>query len=244
MNRTILNDIAQAAQNKELRIGIGSGGDTYDWEKIKADVVVLEGDDLVDALKKDGIHAAVRGGIPTSQALDEIKRSFSLVKLMRAALLEISGRPVWLLPVGIDEGNTMEERDRMVRWLHSMGFEGRIGVLSKGRLEDRERGEEISRSLEQGEHLKEKLKKEGFKVEHYGILLERALTECDAVVAPDGTSGNMMFRSLHLVGGIRSFGAPILNLGKPFIDTSRAKKDYTDAIGLACYLTSLRSKGP
>jgi predicted methyltransferase MtxX (methanogen marker protein 4) len=238
----LIEDINKAAQDPEMRLGIGSGGDKYDWERIKADVVVLEGDDLVDALKKGGIHAAVRGGIPASRALDHLKQSFNLVKLMRAALLEVNERPVWLLPVGIDEGNTLDERDRMVRWLHSKGFEGKIGVLSKGRMEDRERGKEIAASLDQGENLRERLEKQGFEVYHYGILLERALNECDAVVAPDGISGNMIFRSLHLVAGVRSFGAPVLNLGKTFIDTSRAKTDYTDALALAAYLSTKSPK--
>jgi len=92
----LLKDIYEAAQDPNIRLGIGSGGDKYDREIIKADVVVLEGDDLVDALKKDGIKAAVRGALPASQALDEIKRTFDLKKLMRAALLYLEERPVWM----------------------------------------------------------------------------------------------------------------------------------------------------
>jgi len=243
-NRTLIEDIKKAALNPDIRIGIGTGGDNYDWEFVKCDVVVLDGDDLVHALKKGGIQAAVRGGIPASQALDGLKNTFSLVKLMRAALLEIENRPVWLLPVGIDEGNTLADRDRMVRWLHSLGFEGRIGVLSKGRLEDKCRGKEIQASLEEGECLKERLHDEGFKVEHYGILMERALRECDAVVAPDGISGNLIFRGIHLVGGLKSYGAPILNLGKTFIDTTRSKTDFTEAISLAAYLCTRKDITP
>lgn len=242
-NKTLFEEIKKAALNPDIRIGIGTGGDNYDWEFVKCDVVTLEGDDLVDALKKGGIQAAVRGGIPASQALDELKRTFSLVKLMRAALLEIENRPVWLLPVGIDEGDTLADRDRMVRWLHSLGFNGRIGVLSKGRLEDRDRGKEIAASLEEGEALKDRLHNEGFKVEHYGILVERALSECDAVVTPDGITGNLIFRSIHLVGNIKSYGAPVLNLGKTFVDTSRSKTDFTDAISLAAYLATRKDTG-
>ncbi len=42
-------------------------------------------------------------------------------------------------------------------------------------------------------------------------------------IAPDGISGNIMFRTMHLVDGCISMGAPILNLDKVFIDTSRAR---------------------
>ncbi len=66
-------------------------------------------------------------------------------------------------------------------------------------------------------------REEGYDVEHCQILIEEAVRTKNLVIAPDGITGNIIFRTMHLVDGCVSMGAPILNLGKVFIDTSRAK---------------------
>ncbi|HNU35696.1 MAG TPA: methanogen marker protein 4, partial [Methanomassiliicoccales archaeon] len=77
---------------------------------------------------------------------------------------------------------------------------------------------------------------EGYDVEHCQILIEDAVRTKNLVIAPDGISGNIIFRTMHLVDGCVSMGAPILNLDRVFIDTSRAKRCYTDSIALASAL--------
>jgi len=79
-------------------------------------------------------------------------------------------------------------------------------------------------------------KEEGFNVEHCQILIEDAIKVKNLIIAPDGISGNIIFRTMHLVDGCVSMGAPILNLDKVFVDTSRAKRCYVDSIALASAL--------
>lgn len=62
------------------------------------------------------------------------------------------------------------------------------------------------------------------------------MDEADLIIAPDGVTGNLIFRTMHFLGGARALGAPILNIDKIFVDTSREKTDYTDAICLAARL--------
>jgi len=56
------------------------------------------------------------------------------------------------------------------------------------------------------------------------------------LIAPDGVSGNLIFRTLHFLGGWDALGAPVLNIGRVYVDTSRAKASYADSIELAASL--------
>jgi predicted methyltransferase MtxX (methanogen marker protein 4) len=94
----------------------------------------------------------------------------------------------------------------------------------------------VDRSIREGIELERRGREEGFNVEHCQILIEEAVRSKNLIIAPDGVSGNIIFRTMHLVDGCVSMGAPILNLEKVFIDTSRAKKCYTDSIALASAL--------
>ncbi len=184
------------------------------------------------------IDVAVRGTMSSSETLLELKRVFHLAEAMRTAVLEdSSGKPFLLTPVGIDEGGSYDSRLRLVQhsisYFSSAGWELKIGILSKGRLEDKNRGIEIKASIEDGDRMAEVLAGEGYDCRHFAILVEDAVKESDLVVAPDGVAGNLMFRTLHFVGGRKAYGAPVVNIPKVFIDTSRGKSDFSDAIRLA-----------
>jgi len=218
-----------AEHHSELRI------DTFDDPRF-----------LVLALKNGTIDAAVRGTMSSAKVLGELKREFELKEIMRTAILEDSkGKQFLLTPVGIDEGTTLESRLKLVlsslSYFSAAGWRLEVGVLSKGRLEDKGRGKEIEASLAEGEKLVQRLRKDGMKAEHRGILLEEAVSKADIVVAPDGVSGNLIFRAMHYVGGGKAFGAPVVNMKKVFIDTSRAKTDFTDSILLAAGLVSVKA---
>ena len=79
----------------------------------------------------------------------------------------------------------------------------------------------------------------GIQAQHYGILLEDAFKKSNIVIPPDGIMGNLIFRTLHFLGGAKSVGAPVVNIDKVFVDTSRAKKDYSTSIALASALCGL-----
>ena len=72
--------------------------------------------------------------------------------------------------------------------------------------------------------------------EHTEILVEDAIQRGGLIIAPDGIAGNLMFRTLIFLGGGRSHGAPVVNINKIFVDTSRASPNYANAILLAASL--------
>ena len=195
--------------------------------------------DLVD----HKIDAAVRGTMGSLEVLKELKRQFSIKEVSRTAVLETAGgKPFLLTPVGIDEGRTVQSRMRLVnetvRYFSGAGWSLSVGVLSKGRVEDSSRGRDIRKSLLEGERLVESLSSQGVPAKHFSILIEESVRESDLVVAPDGITGNLIFRSLHFLGGGKAFGAPVVNIPETFVDTSRAKADFSDAVLLAAGLAS------
>jgi putative methanogen marker protein 4 len=203
--------------------------------------------DLVVSLKRGEIGVAVRGTLSSSKVLQCLKDEFRLKEVMRAAVLEDSrGKPFILAPVGIDEGIDYPSRIRLasatIEYFSRLGWDLKTGILSKGRLEDGSRGPQIRRSLEEGEMLAKALREQGTNARHYAILVEDAVKECDLVIAPDGVSGNLIFRSLHFVGATRAYGAPVVNLDKVFVDTSRGKADFSDSVLFAAGLAESRSK--
>lgn len=231
------------------RIGIGLPGSAVkDVQKHlgrgQTKIELIPFDDarsLIASLKRGEVDASVRGTLSSTKVLDEIKGAFSIRQIMRTAILEdVRGKQFMLAPVGIDEGvdraSRLELVEATLRYFSRLGWDFDIGILSKGRPEDWGRSQEIEFSLKDGEWLVDKLRRDGRKAEHFSILLEDAVSKSDLVVAPDGVSGNLIFRAMHFIGGGKAFGAPVVNLPKVFVDTSRAKCDFADSVLLAAGL--------
>jgi predicted methyltransferase MtxX (methanogen marker protein 4) len=72
--------------------------------------------------------------------------------------------------------------------------------------------------------------------EHCEILIENAVETCGIIIAPDGVSGNLVFRTLTFLGGGLGHGAPVVNISRIFVDTSRASPNYANALLLAAAL--------
>lgn len=235
--------------SSDVRVGIGLSEDAFEATRSRLRssgcAVRLErfGDahELVRSLRSEDLDAAVRGTLSSLASLTEMKTEFSTDEVMRAAVME-SSKHFILAPVGIDEGMDASSRLRMAEhtlgYFADVGWRLRVGVLSKGRPEDRSRGSEIERSIDDGDSIAEALADKGFEARHYGILIEEAVKDCDLVLAPDGVSGNLMFRALHLVAGAKAYGAPVVNLERVFVDTSRAKEDFSEPIMLAAALAA------
>ena len=201
---------------------------------------------LVKSLLEGEIDAAIRGMMNSVESLRELRSAFRVDQVMRTALLEdYSARPFLLAPVGIDEGTTYDSRLSLVqhtlRYFSSIGWRLDVGILSKGRIEDKNRGNDIKESIVEGAKMAEQLTSEGHNARHFAILVEDAVKKSELVVAPDGVTGNLMFRTLHFVGGRKAYGAPVVNIPKVFIDTSRAKTDFTDAVLLGAGLFKNKS---
>jgi putative methanogen marker protein 4 len=230
----------------DVIIGIGRGSDRGDVEKSASffDNVVIYDDPkkLVNDLKIGKIDAAVRGDMSSSKLLPVIKEVFSISDIQRTVLLEPAGKKmIFVAPVGIDEGWTVPQKyelaTKSIELMKRIGMGVRIAVMSGGRDDDKGRNDTVDRTIDDAAELVDLLKKEGYDAYNAEILIEDAVDNADLLIAPDGISGNLIFRTLHFLGNAKALGAPVLNMNKVFVDTSRVKTDYRDSIALAARLT-------
>jgi predicted methyltransferase MtxX (methanogen marker protein 4) len=202
---------------------------------------------LLAALREGEIQAAVRGELEAGDFLRQVMMVWGRKKLFRIALLSTArGRPFLFAPIGVDEGDTLEEKVRFVRYgrslLGELGWPDRVGILSGGRMEDLGRSARVERSLRQAEALAART---GARLRH--ILIEEAVAEDTFVLAPDGRSGNLIYRTLVHLGNGRSHGAVYYPGGQVIVDTSRAAPpdEYREAVKLARFLAAKRDdSGP
>ncbi|HWQ65279.1 MAG TPA: methanogenesis marker protein Mmp4/MtxX [Methanospirillum sp.] len=188
---------------------------------------------LINDLQNGVISAAVRGTLPSNLTLQTLKTVTGTAELERIVLLETaSGIRFFLAPVGVDEGWTVEQKlsliNRGQKIAGRFGLSDQVGVLSGGRLGDVGRHPVVDRSMADAELI---CRISGAR--HFEILIEEAIKECGLIIAPDGISGNIIFRTLIFAGNGISHGAPVVNIDPIFIDTSRVNPDYTCALILA-----------
>jgi putative methanogen marker protein 4 len=191
---------------------------------------------LIDDLYAGNVAAAVRGSLPSHTTLAYLKQVSSCTFLERIVLLETGdGKMFFLCPVGIDEGYTISEKVALIekgRVLASrFSLSPVVGVLSGGRHDDYGRHPYVDALLDDARELSNRTGAVDF-----GILIEDAVRECGLIIAPNGVYGNMIFRTLALVGNGKSHGAQVVNLDRIFVDTSRANPDYIWAFELAAML--------
>jgi len=231
---------------KDVIIGIGRGSGRGDVEKSASffDNVAIYDDpnEFMADLRSGKIDAAVRGDMSSSKLLPILKDVFSIPDIQRTVLLEPAGRKmVFVAPVGIDEGWTVPQKHELavksVELMRRIGMGERIAVMSGGREDDKGRNETVDRTIDDAASLVKMLRSEGYDAYDAEILIESAVDDADLLIAPDGISGNLIFRTLHFLGGAKALGAPVLNMNKVFVDTSRVKTDYRDSIALAARLT-------
>lgn len=244
----MLERVTSLSECTDVRVAVGSveEGDAASISAARANEAGLGPVDLfvepgamVAALVDGRVDAAVRGTLSSHDTLPLLLAATGATSAMRVALLELGpGRTVLLTPVGIDEGVDMAERWALLRsatqLARSLGVEPKVAVMSMGRREDSDRGEAIAISARECEALRSAAEAEGLMAECVGIQLERALEGHNVVLAPDGVTGNLIFRSLHLLAGHESWGAVAMGVHPlVFVDTSREKADYLGAIQLA-----------
>jgi len=237
-----------ASDLPKARVGIGRGTDAGNVERsVEAmgqyDVVIYDDpESLADDLATGKIDAAIRGDMSSSVLLPILKKKLGLKALERVVFLELlSGKMILMAPVGIDEGWTDSQREELarkcVKTAERIGLGTKIAVMSGGRCEDVGRCKAVDRSIESARNISKQLKSEGYDAYHCQILIEDAVNNADILIAPEGITGNIIFRTLHFIGGAKALGAPVVNSDKVFIDTSRVKTDYRDSIALALRLT-------
>lgn len=202
---------------------------------------------LVSALMDGVVDAAVRGTLPAHEVLPLLRRASDGSNLGRAAVMDLGGgRSFLLTPVGIDEGRDLGERWAVLKegaaLVRALGFAPRAAIMAMGREEDAGRGDAIAISLRESGALRDAAEAEAIPAECVGIRVEAAVEAGNVIIAPDGVTGNLIFRCLHLVAGMGSWGAVALNLRpQVFVDTSREKDDYTGALHLARAIAGVRA---
>ncbi|MFY9800171.1 MAG: methanogenesis marker protein Mmp4/MtxX [Methanoregula sp.] len=191
---------------------------------------------LIDDLMAGTIDAAVRGTLPANSTLKALKSAEGVDHLERIALLEtVQGKKFLLTPVGVDEGWTIPEKLELIKKgrliAQKFGLPHKVGVLSGGRLGDVGRHSQVDTSMAEAE-----LVARLAGADHCEILIENAVETCGLIIAPDGISGNLVFRTLIFLGGGHGHGAPVVNISRIFVDTSRASPNYSNALLLAASL--------
>lgn len=236
---------------KRIAIGIGKNDNILKAIEIfqnghDIDIVYIDNDnDLVTAIMDYDTDAVIRGSLPASGVMKELKKHHP--DISRATYVNGEGHNFLLTPVGIDEGNTLEDKLKIAvncgEFLKKLNKEPKIAVLADGRKGDYGRSETISKSIDDSERLTEMIKETtDFEVKNYYILIEQALNDnCNVIIAPDGIIGNIIFRTLILVNSWPSCGAVTFGLDKIYIDTSRDQsvEGYLRSINFAYNLINL-----
>lgn len=217
---------------KRIAIGVGKNENIiqachiFKEKHPKTDIILVYSDeDLIKAVLNRNIDAVIRGSLPASNILNKLKERYPA--LSRATYVNNGEIEFLLTPVGIDEGNTVEDRFKMtmkcVDFLKQVGKTPKIAVLAEGREDDFGRDSNVSNSIKESRKLTKLIKENTDEnVKNYYILIESAIKDkCNIIVAPNGRVGNIIFRTMVLVNSWPSYGAVTFGIDRIYIDTSR-----------------------
>lgn len=189
-------------------------------------------EDIINYLIENTINAVIRGNLSSSKFLMQLKHRLNISEVNRLALLEsYDGNQFFFGPVGIDECNDYQKKinfiENAITLFQSLDIEPRISILSGGRLSDTGRDVYVDKTINMAKqlitHLKEKYPK--LNIRHDEILIETSLkNKSNLIIAPDGISGNLTYRTLVHLGGGKAYGAIYMGLDSTIIDTSRVGK--------------------
>ena len=217
---------------KTIAIGVGDNENIiqachiFKGKHPKTDIKLIYSDeDLVKAALDDRIDAVIRGSLPASHIMQELKKHYP--NLSRATYINGDDYEFLLSPVGIDEGTNVEERFEIAKncidFLKKVGKKPKIAILAEGREDDFGRGEEVSNSITESKKLTKMIEENtSEEVENYFILIEKAInSKSNIIIAPNGRVGNIIFRTLVLLSSWPSYGAVTFGVDRVYIDTSR-----------------------
>ena len=203
--------------------------------------------EIINFLSNSMINTIVRGSLSSSKFLKYLKLEFNISEVNRLALLETyDGFQFFYGPVGIDECNDIESKitfvNKTIKELQSLKIEPKISILSGGRLGDIGRDALVDKTINISKEVVEYLRREhpNLEVNHDEILIENAISNrSNIIIAPDGVSGNLIYRTLVHLGGGKAYGAIYMDIDQVIIDTSRVGKisEIQGALLLALALT-------
>jgi putative methanogen marker protein 4 len=200
---------------------------------------------LVELLKTGDVAGIVRGSLDVNPVMAAVKEQFGVEKLLRLGILKAaSGHPFFFAPVGIDDAWRVNEKIKLgtlgADLMRKLGVEEDIAVLGGGRKGDIGRSAITDRSIRAAEKAAQGLRRKGYRATCMYILLEEAIGKYNFILAPDGISGNLIYRSLCLVGEGSGMGGPAVGVDFVYVDTSRAGRNYQNAICCASALAGLK----
>ncbi|TFG21112.1 MAG: hypothetical protein EU530_01365 [Promethearchaeota archaeon] len=198
--------------------------------------------DLVKWIKQ---FSGVRGAISAARFIQFLKviltslRSdvYDVLRISRIALIETSDNLQFLFaPVGIDEATNFEKKKYFLNnaalLLGELGIEPQLSVMSGGRFGDLGRNKYVDETLKTAELLVSYFETEApmkLKISNDQILIENAVKKGNFLLAPDGVSGNYIYRTLVYLGAGNAYGALYSSVyfkhKKVLLDTSRVAKE-------------------
>ncbi|MEN6466339.1 MAG: methanogenesis marker protein Mmp4/MtxX [Syntrophaceae bacterium] len=200
---------------------------------------------IVELLRKGKVEGIVRGSLDVNPVMAALRKQLGIKKLLRLALLKTpAGNPFLFAPVGIDDGWTLSEKVRLgvlgAELMRSFGERENIAVLGGGREDDAGRSKVTDKSIAMAGKATASLQKKGYRADCAYILIEDAVRRCNFILAPDGICGNLIYRTLCLIGGGSGMGGPAVGCDFVYVDTSRAGARYENAICTASALAGAR----
>lgn len=231
-----------------IAIGIGENKnilkavDIFKKENSNCNIILIDNEeDLIKAINNENIDAVIRGSLPSNKIIKKIKQLYPNNLIQRATYVKDENHEFLLSPVGIDEGNSIEDKYKLIincsNFIKKLNKKPKIAILANGRKSDYNRSKEISTSIDESEKLFSLIKKNtSLNIKNYYILIEKAILEKNnIIIAPDGIIGNIIFRTLILINKWPSYGAITFGTDRIYIDTSRDQsiEGYLRSIKLA-----------
>ncbi len=194
--------------------------------------------EILNYLGKELISCVVRGSLGSSKFLQSLKTFLNISEIARLALLETyKGQQFFFGPVGIDECNNIKSKkiflEKALKILEALNLKPKISILSGGRVGDLGRNPDVDKTINEAKELVAYFKLEHPKLEinHTEILIEKAINDkSNLILAPNGISGNLIYRTLVHLGGGKAYGAIYMDIGHIIIDTSRVG-DFSEIYG-------------
>ena len=186
---------------------------------------------IIILLNQGKLDAIVRGSLSSSKFLKTVKKYIKVNEINRLTLLETyDGYQFFYGPVGIDECNNLEKKisfiESATKVLNSLQIEPKISVLSGGRKSDVGRDPYVDETIKIAEEVIRHFQDDkSLSISHDEILIESAIEKkSNLIIAPEGISGNLIYRTLVHLGSGKAHGAIYMDLDQVIIDTSRVGK--------------------
>ena len=223
------------------------------FSKNKKIITLVESDDptseILNYLKTNQISSVVRGNLSSTQFLLGLQSVLNISEINRLALLEtFTGYQFFFGPIGIDECNDLDSKIRFVnkavKEIKALNLEPRVNILSGGRIGDIGRNPVVDSSIEDAQKVVDYFREKfsSLIIKHSEILIENAISEkTNLIIAPDGISGNLIYRTLVHLGGGKAYGAIYMDIDRAIVDTSRVG-DISEIRGALILAQSLSSR--